>query len=83
MTTFEKVVDAPSRGGAVEPVVATMRRAMHPVLMPNGEGLVFQHFPTWRRRDPRGYWTNERGACRYDPALVAYVRHMLGHEEVA
>jgi eukaryotic-like serine/threonine-protein kinase len=34
-----------SRGGAVEPVVSTMRRAMHPVLMPNGEGLVYAANP--------------------------------------
>jgi Tol biopolymer transport system component len=34
------------RGGAAEPVVSTLRRAMHPVLIPNGDGLIYAANPT-------------------------------------
>ena len=35
-----------SRGGAPEPVVSTLRRAMHPLIMPNGGGLIYAASPT-------------------------------------
>jgi serine/threonine protein kinase/Tol biopolymer transport system component len=34
------------KGGAEEPVVSTLRRAMHPVLIPNGAGLIYAANPT-------------------------------------
>jgi serine/threonine protein kinase/Tol biopolymer transport system component len=34
------------RGGAAEPVVSTLRRAMHPVLIPSGDGLIYAANPT-------------------------------------
>jgi len=35
-----------SHGGTAQPVVSTLRRAMHPLVMPNGNGLIFAANPT-------------------------------------
>jgi Tol biopolymer transport system component len=36
----------PARGGAEEPVVSTLRRAMHPLLMPDRQSLVYAANPS-------------------------------------
>jgi Tol biopolymer transport system component len=48
-----------SRGGAAEPVVSTLRRAMYPLIMPNGNGFIYAANPTGV--DLGLFWRPSRG----------------------